>query len=149
MGQRPAPVRNHLRACAAAADCLDRQRAQDRLLELVRAALDPEIRPHCLGVSRAGEVLSLVLDSAAWATRVRYLAGVLAATLGEDVCTSVRVRVRPAPRSQGARAAPSAPRRLTPVALGHILAAAETMDDPGLAEAFRRMARRHRGPDAP
>jgi hypothetical protein len=156
MGHPLAPIRDLLRLSPAAADCLDRQGQSDALLEAVRALLDPEVRPHCLGAARSGEVLTLTLDSPAWATRVRYLArdlaGALAGTGPGRGVVLLKARVRPASAGSGPRAArlPRLDRRLTPEVVGHLLEAADRLGDEGLAEALRRLARRHapgrRGP---
>ena len=47
--------------------------AQEALLARIRAMLPGELAPHCVGATVDGHTLRLLADSAAWATRLRYL----------------------------------------------------------------------------
>jgi hypothetical protein len=79
--------------------------AADRTLSAVQQALPEEVRPHVWGASTAGGVLTLLVDTAGWATRVRYAVPDLRAALGDRLGAPVgRVQVRVRPPS--GRAAP-------------------------------------------
>jgi hypothetical protein len=73
-------------------------RAADRTLEATRGALEPEVREHVWGAVLEADRLVVLVDSAGWATRVRYagpeLRAGVAAALGKPV-KKLAVRVRP------------------------------------------------------
>src|SRR5699024_4231835 len=87
-----------------------------------------------------GEILILLADSPAWATRLRYpqnrLLWRLHSELGVE-SRKLRIKAKPRqqtrPRTEPARRPQGAPRR-------HLLQAASEMDDPDLAAALRRLA---------
>lgn len=141
-----------LRSHGPIAKEIDRRQVQDGLLGEVRAQLPVTERPHCLQATRHEEVLSLTLDSAAWATRIRYRIPDLLNAFGPTGVTCIRVRIQPPGQSAGARLvlARSAHRaRLSAEVVGHLLAAADQIDDPGIAQVWRRLARRHGGSEIP
>lgn len=74
-------------------------KAADAALVAVRHNLAPDVRDHVWGASLADGQLTLLVDSAGWATRVRYAVPELktgvAGELGQPV-EKVTVRVRPA-----------------------------------------------------
>jgi hypothetical protein len=82
----------------AAIGKLERQaRAASDLAAAVRAKLPEELRPHVLTATRRGDQLVLTVDSAAWATRVRYSGTRLKEALapaGQPAIAKIRVRVR-------------------------------------------------------
>ena len=70
---------------------------------IVRDCLPEALRPHVVAATRRGDDLVVIVDSAAWAARVRYAGPRLQRQLeskGESVSGKVRVRVgRPAATS--------------------------------------------------
>jgi hypothetical protein len=71
--------------------------AAQSLTDKVRLALAEPLRPHLITAARRGEDLVVIMDSAAWAPRVRYAADELKGRLeaqGEPVTGKVRVKVR-------------------------------------------------------
>jgi len=147
---RAAHVRDLLTANPAVARCLEQQRREGGLLTRVRELLTPAARPHCVAASAADGLLTVTVDAAAWATRLRYLAPDLAQGLTAAGITAVKVRARPRelkPQRQTSQQLA----KLTPAVIDHLMTAADHMADAGLAEVFRRLATRHRAPppDAP
>jgi hypothetical protein len=142
---RAAHIRDFLAENPAATRCLQQQRRDDKLLERLRGLLAPEARAHCIQVHVSDGELTIIVDSTAWATRLRYQAPDLAQSLADTGITQIRLRARP--RAQEQRSGP-APRhtKLTPAVVNHLMEAADGTADAGLAELFRRLARRHRGP---
>jgi hypothetical protein len=73
----------------------------DRTLAAVRDALPPEIAGEVWGASLKGTTLTTLVQSAAWGTRLRYVASHLtapiAAALGVPV-EEIKVKVRANPR---------------------------------------------------
>lgn len=68
------------------------------VLDAVRAELPAEPAGHVLGASTRGATLTLLVDSAAWATRIRYEAPGLCEAVGKRLGTELSravVRVRP------------------------------------------------------
>jgi len=70
------------------------------LADAVRQSLSETLRPHVVAAARRGDDLVVIVDSAAWATRIRYAGPRLREALearGEVVQGKLRVRVgRPA-----------------------------------------------------
>lgn len=136
-------VFGYLRQGSLLASHLEQLRQEQRLLQQVRKALPPGLRGRCLSASINDEQLTLVTDSPAWATPLRFLAPqVLKALAGtRPGLRDCRIRIRPAGATGSAptQYQPSPP-RLSPAAADHLLSAAEALADPELAGAFRRLA---------
>jgi hypothetical protein len=69
----------------------------DSLARLVRELLPPELGAHVVGTSRRETDLVIIVESAAWAARVRYAGPRLKEELtgrGEPVAGRIRVKVR-------------------------------------------------------
>ncbi len=138
---RLVPVCDLLRSHAAVADCLDRQRGEDRLLARVRDLLGPAARPHCLAARAALGVLTVTMDSPSWATRLRYQIPELLADLPDLGLSEARVLARPQ-CTEPPRQSLSRLKRLPPAVVDHLLTAADGCADPAIGEVFRRLARR-------
>ncbi len=141
---RATHVRELLTSNPAAVHCLELQRREEGLLAQVRELLAPEARAHCLQANATQGNLTLVVDSAAWATRLRYQCPDLARSLAGAGITGVKVRARPRERIP-TRQTTEHLSQLTPAAADHLLGAAEHTADAGIAEVFRRLASRRRG----
>ncbi|MFB1485572.1 MULTISPECIES: DciA family protein [unclassified Thiocapsa] len=124
------------------------------LLGMVLSRLPDPLRAHCRDAVLADGVLTLFFDSPAWVTRARFLIEDLSRSLERDgvvkVATQVRIRTerdtktgQPAEPAQGPAVPPSGGSRLSRRAIAHLLAAADGMPDPTLAEVFRRFANHH------
>ncbi len=139
-----AHIQELLQSIEGIAAHLERLSRDQGLLGEVRSHLPVHTRPHCLEATLGKDgMLTLILDSSSWATRVRYLELELALQLAELGVTAVRTRVMPPGRAgyrQASARLPLGARRLTPAAVGHLLEAADHMADPGLAEALRHLA---------
>jgi predicted nucleic acid-binding Zn ribbon protein len=86
---RPDPTLERLREGAKAAE---------RTLDAVRDSLPPEVAAHVWGASTEEGRLTVLVDSAGWATRVRYAVPELQQGVGERLgmpVLKVAVRVRP------------------------------------------------------
>jgi hypothetical protein len=73
-------------------------KAAEKTLDAVRATLPDDVREHVWGASTDAGELTLLVDSAGWATRVRYAVPELKAGVGErlgELIVKVAVRVRP------------------------------------------------------
>ena len=139
-----AHIRDLLRNHRALGDLLEQRQRECGLLSAVRARLPESMRKHCLDVGLDETRLTLYLDSPAWATRARFLAGDLVAALGERGIHEVCVQVRPGDAGEPvAPLATGSKRGLTAGAVAHLLDAADHLQDPGLREVFRRFAQRH------
>lgn len=144
-----AQVLELLRSLEPVAALLEGQRQAEGLLGEVRALLPAPERPHCLRASRQGDVLTITLDSAAWGVRIHYRIPQLLAALAPTGVIAIKTRIEPpgqgsgrqldGPRATGGRGL-----GLSPAVADHLLAAAEEVGDPGIAEALRRLARRRR-----
>ncbi len=79
-------------------------RAADRTLSAVTRALDAELGGHVWGATLEVDRLVLLVDSAGWATRVRYAVPELKRVAGAELGTVIErvvVRVRPPPKPKG------------------------------------------------
>ncbi|WP_157726355.1 DciA family protein [Imhoffiella purpurea] len=141
---RLAHVQDLLNKHATFRTLVAQRRREIELLEEVRARLPPPLREHCLDASLVEDCLTLFLDSAVWATRVRFLAADIVESLNSPRIARIRTRIRvgrgstPEGRGDSDRT-----RGLTSGAARHLLEAAEHMSDPSLRETFRRFALRH------
>jgi predicted nucleic acid-binding Zn ribbon protein len=73
-------------------------RAAERTVAAVREVLPPDVAGHVWGASTAAGTLTVLVDSAGWATRVRYAVPELLQGVGErlgEPLAKVAVRVRP------------------------------------------------------
>ena len=73
-------------------------KAADRTLEAVRESLPRDVGEHVWGASTDEGLLTVLVDSAGWATRVRYAVPELKQGVGDRLGTpilKVNVRVRP------------------------------------------------------
>jgi hypothetical protein len=79
--------------------------AASRVLAAVQRALPPELAPHVWSAAISDEdVLTLVTESGSWATRVRYVASVVAGAVGDELKREItRTVVRVRPRTGGGR----------------------------------------------
>ncbi len=131
-----------LRALCADADRLG------RLETWLLAQLDVALRPHCRLApdQRRPGTLVLTVDSAAWATRVRFLLPQLQQRLlarpEAESARALDVKVRLAGAAPPSR--PSRPARLPTEAAAALRATAATIDHPALSAALLRLSRRSR-----
>ena len=73
-------------------------KAADRTLDAVRQSLPGEVAEHVWGASTDEGLLTVLVDSAGWATRVRYAVPELKQGVGDRLgapILKVNVRVRP------------------------------------------------------
>jgi len=128
------------------------QRRRLEALSAIQGQLPPALRDHCRDARLCEGILTLFVDSPAWATRVRFLTdGLARSSVSEDI-VKVLVQVRAATDLQvtddglrGARRLASSQTRaprLSDETVAHLLAIADGMPDPTLAGAFRRLAGR-------
>ena len=139
-----------------AADCLRGPRGRlatlmaqsDRLIRINRlfqALLPPHLQPHARLTSLTPQHWLVETDSAAWATRLRYVLPGLQSQLGAELRQTVpplKLQIRPA--------APEPPvpirrPRLTRTGAEALEGAARDVSDERLGEALRRLARRASG----
>lgn len=114
-----------------------------RLDQRVGALLPASIKGHCRVANMRDTALVLLVDSAAWATRLRYLAPDLCRQLqaGElPHLTRVEVRISP-PQTQAQPKSPARRLRLHAEAAAAIADAAQAIEDPLLKAALRRLSR--------
>lgn len=141
----PKPLRHPLR-CLGASETpgtllvrLDRQR---QLLQAVRARLLPPLDAHCLYATLEEGKLTLITDSPAWASRLRFqapeLTAYLASTQGEIEACQVRVQPLAVARRTLDVAKPRARISLATAAL--LRQAGEAQGDTELGRALCRLA---------
>ncbi|MEE8527778.1 MAG: DciA family protein [Gammaproteobacteria bacterium] len=69
-----------------------------RLTESLRALLPADLRPHILGVTRTAGRAVILTDSAAWASRLRFLRPQIEEALAQildEAVENVSIKVRP------------------------------------------------------
>jgi hypothetical protein len=112
--------------------------------------LDGPLREHVHVASARNGILVLAADTPVWGHRIRYLAPAMLEHLRrqEPKLTDVRIIVRPA--REEPEPEPRAPRTPVSHAAGSFLeSVADDCDNPGLARALRRLARRSRRTESP
>lgn len=117
-------------------------RMQD-LTRRVRGLLPADTGQHLSLVTLAKNGMILWTDSAAWATRLRYSAPTLAASLHNhlQMKNPLALTIRVLPTEMLAAVAPRAAPRLSAAAGEHISASAQHTTDPQLRAAWQRLAR--------
>lgn len=119
---------------------LARQRA---LLAAVADVLPAELAAHCVSATLDGAELRLLVDSPAWATRLRYLGNDLRRTLRSRWrIDSVTVQVEPARQPPAGR--PARKVVLSAAAADAIAGAASAIEDTALRQALLRLSRHGR-----
>ena len=118
---------------------IDRRR---QLLQAIRAHLPPPLDAHCLYAALEEGKLTLVTDSPAWASRLRFqtleLTAELSSTQGEiEAC---RVRVQPLAVARRALDVERPRARISPATVSLLRQAAEAQGDTELGRALCRLA---------
>jgi hypothetical protein len=118
---------------------IDRQR---QLLQAVCAQLPPPLNAHCQYAKLDEGELTLVTDSPAWASRLRFHAPELLSGLADTQGTikTYRVRVQPLVVSHRNNGAKRPRARLSPATRVLLLQAAEAEGDTELGRALSRLA---------
>lgn len=131
-----------LRISAAIEAGMGPARRDQAVIAEVLKALPQPLRVHCQRVMIKPDKVVLYTDSAAWATPLRFIAPEIVRAVVElrPAIRSCQVRVRPQTGSEHQANQAPRRRRLSSHAADHLIAAAETMTDPGLAAAFYRLA---------
>jgi hypothetical protein len=109
-----------------------------QVLHILKQAVPPPLRGHCLHATLDARALVITTDSPVWGSRLRFLGPELVKAVCElSRVDSVRVRIQLSRGEQdsGAR------RRLSEPTVAHLLEAAAAVGDADLAEAYRRLAR--------
>ncbi len=135
---------------------LEQRERESALYALVLNRLPHALRNHCRDACLAEGVLTLFLDSPAWSTRARFAVDDLARALRSEgvdkVVTQVRIesaeKARSTPGGNHGKPELGQPvrNRLSDRTIAHLVAAADAMTDPALAEQFRRLAEHHSTP---
>lgn len=116
----------------------------DKLDRLLKAGLPPSLQDHTRLAAIRDGCLVLHVDSAAWATQLRYRTPEILAQLPAepefDEVRSIRIRTRPAEHRDATHTAPARP--LSQASVDAVLAQADCTDDERLREALLRLARR-------
>lgn len=112
----------------------------------LRGCLDGELAAHVQVADLGADRLFLQADSAAWATRLRYLAPQLLHCLQQSAGLGPlrQIEIRVAPRAETVAAVRNAP-TLSAVSAAIIAQNAATLPDPALRAAFQRLARHGNG----
>lgn len=117
---------------------LSQARQNTDLLLQVRGALPAGVRDHCLAAHLTNAQLVLFTDSPAWVMRLRFSSQALTDALRKTGVTVQGVRVRVQLSEQRSRRRQQ-PARLSEPARRQLLDAADTLENPALAEALRRL----------
>ena len=111
------------------------------LLERVRRHLPAPVAPHCVAVVPAGKRIALYADSPAWASRLRYLIPDLLDALASETPGIAEIRTRILLEDQRSRSSRSRQIRRLSIENGQLmLQTADSLSDPALSSAFRRLA---------
>jgi len=118
--------------------------AHNALVERVRQALPAELRAHCVTATVEDRELHLLAESAAWATRLRYVGREVARSLRGTGLPVDAVKVRVVPPEPAPTAAKQRPARPSADAVRCVEDSAAGLDDPALRAALERLGRRLR-----
>jgi len=120
-----------------------------RLTRLLQAELNPSLAPHCHIARLTPPHLTIIVDSPAWSTRLRFQSTGLLRQLAKKHqifrgVTDIEIKIYPARLQR--RTPPSVPRHISPGAAAVITDMANSIDDPGLKQALLRLASRSNKP---
>jgi len=129
------------------ADLVTTARNLRRLNLFLASVLDQPLTDHCQIARFEGDLLVLNVDSPVWASRLRYYIPTLLSQLKQNIpylqgLKTIKITTTP-PLPQPA-AAPVKQRQISESAADDIQAMADTIADPELREALRRLARQRR-----
>ena len=109
---------------------------------LIAAAVSSKLAPHCAAAGIRDRQLVVLVDSPAWATRLHFEQNQLIQHLRQqpelNSLTGLQIKVRPKESTP-----PNPTRRaqaLSPESTADIKACADSIDDPALSRALRRLA---------
>lgn len=138
---KPRPVRQLL-ATGTAPELIAHARQLQSLSSALRRCLPADAAAHVQVVRWGDGQLTVQVDSTAWATRLRYLSPQLLRQLQQlpEFTAAHRITLNIAPRAVPA-AAIAQPCHLSPASARIIDANAETIVDPQLRAALKRLAR--------
>jgi hypothetical protein len=116
---------------------------------LLQAELDPSLAPHCHVAQLTPTQLTIVVDSPAWSTRLRFQATALVRQLAKkhqifQGLKNIDIKIYPARLQR--RAPRSIPRQISSDAAEVITDMANSIDDTGLKQALLRLASRSNKP---
>lgn len=134
-------IRDHLSHHGFAREQLEQNRCKQTLVAEIRALLPGKLGAHCLDLKISNGRLTLFLDSTAWLTRARFLAGEILTSLKSYHVDAVGFQIRLPERESPDQDAAGRRVRLSETAAKHLLEAADHQRDPRLSEALRRLAR--------
>lgn len=122
---------------------LQSSREHQQLLQRVRGLLGPHMANHCLSAQLVSGTLTLTADSSVWASRLRFQSRQLLDHLRADALSAdkILVRVIPPVHQTLRRKQPTAAKKISPATAKYLAETAETIDDPALQAALRRLAR--------
>ena len=125
-------------------------RELQRLTRLLQKELDPSLAPHCRIGRFAPPQLTIVVDSPAWSTRLRFQSAGLIRQLHKKYkefqgVSDIEVKIYPARLQRRER--PAAPRQISPAAAEDITQMANSLDNPNLKQALLRLASRANKPN--
>ena len=134
-------IRDHLSHHGFARERLEQDRREQTLVAEIRALLPGKLGAHCLDLKIADGRLTLFLDSTAWLTRARFLAGEILTSLKSYHVDAVGFQIRLPEHESPERKTVNRRARLSETAAKHLLEAADHQRDPRLSEALKRLAR--------
>lgn len=142
MRKYPVPIARLLRSPGSLSPLLERSREQERLLCVIREAVEPALRVNTLAALQKGRQLILYASSPVWASRLRFGSRALREALRKQGMridkVTVRIMLEPGVRA-GTRQAGG--RRLSSQNARLIQQLAGDVTDPALQSALERLAK--------
>lgn len=127
-----------------AAALIKRVRDQSALLAQVKRELEPSLQEHVVAALVHSKQLILYTDSSAWASRLRFASRTLRGRLIDKGSRIEKITVRITIRSETSRRSQRIKRHLSPENGALLDQTADTIDDPDLRQALKRLSRHSR-----
>ncbi len=141
MPKRPRPITELLTASSKLRMLLSQAQEQRSLLRRIQGILPSPLDKHCHAVLEKQPRLILYTDSPAWASRLRFFSRNLLELLSKTGLEYDRVMVRVMVMSISKQRKPNRRQRLSTTNAKLVTEVAETINDPLLGAALRRLGK--------
>jgi len=141
MSRRPRPITDFLAGKTPLNTLLSQDRANNEILEQVRKKLPATLAAHCLAALLRDQQLVIYVESSTWSSKLRFLSRNLCRDLQSDGFPVTKITARVFLKNRPAKKPKHTVRKLTSDNASLLNQTAETIADPELSAALKRLSR--------